>query len=331
MFASCNKNDDPYNDYSSTNIGIPKNFVVQNCGIYVLLSWDQNVYNIDSVQIEKSVDSINWVILDTIHPKVHLYIDDQIKIGEIFYRINSLAKNINQHYCYCSLVIDCLCDESRFGNFTDERDSHQYRTIQIGTQTWMAENLAYLPEITQIGESSSSIPGYHIQDYYGINVSEAIKTDNYKNFGVLYNYRAAFNSCPIGWHLPSIEDWDILDDYLTTNGYRYIYSRNKSTDINYDNKIAKSLASNDYWNISTVRGAIGNDILINNTSCFSALPGGRFYIGHFEDINNSGYWWSTTYRVRSKITIRSLNFNSENLNTEEMNEISFLSVRCLKD
>jgi uncharacterized protein (TIGR02145 family) len=105
----------------------------------------------------------------------------------------------------CFLPISCKTNEPEpepinFGTFTDTRDGHEYKTIQIGTQTWMAENLAYLPTTTPITTWSNTEPCYYVYDY--------------AKYGVLYNWTAALTACPTGWHLPSDAEWTVLLNYL---------------------------------------------------------------------------------------------------------------------
>jgi uncharacterized protein (TIGR02145 family) len=84
------------------------------------------------------------------------------------------------------------------GTFTDSRDGKIYKTVTIGTQTWMAENLAYKPD-------SGNYWAYD-------NKQKNISKDGY-----LYDWKTANKIAPSGWHLPSIAEWDTLHKFLGDN------------------------------------------------------------------------------------------------------------------
>jgi uncharacterized protein (TIGR02145 family) len=91
--------------------------------------------------------------------------------------------------------------------------------------------------------------------------------------------------------VPSDSEWTVLEKYLILNGYNW----DGTKDTAQYNEIAKSLAAKTDWYIDTTIGAIGNDLTKNNSSGFSALPGGyRGLDGVLREQGNYGYWWSAT-------------------------------------
>ncbi|MCX6239244.1 MAG: fibrobacter succinogenes major paralogous domain-containing protein [Bacteroidia bacterium] len=91
------------------------------------------------------------------------------------------------------LIIAMSSVAQKTGTFTDPRDGKTYKTVKIGTQTWMAENLNF--------KTSDSW-------CYDDSISNCI------TYGRLYRWEAAKTSCPSGWHLPNDAEWTILIDYL---------------------------------------------------------------------------------------------------------------------
>ena len=77
------------------------------------------------------------------------------------------------------------------GTFVDSRDGKTYKTTKIGTQWWMAENLAY-----NVGDGC-----------WAYNNDES----NVATYGRLYIWEAAQAACPSGWHLPSENEWKQLE------------------------------------------------------------------------------------------------------------------------
>ena len=80
------------------------------------------------------------------------------------------------------------------GTFIDQRDNKRYKIVTIGTQTWMAENLAY--------KANSGCWAYNND------------LKNVKVYGYLYNWETAKKSNPQGWHLPTDNEWKKLINYL---------------------------------------------------------------------------------------------------------------------
>lgn len=195
-----------------------------------------------------------------------------------------------------------------YGIVTDV-EGNLYKTIQIGTQTWMAENLKTtkyrngdpIPNVPITGASTGAYCWYN-------NDAATYKT----NYGALYNWLAVKDSrnlAPAGWHIPTDEEWTILTDFL--GGTNVSGGKLKESGITH-------------W-LSPNTGA-------TNESGFTALPAGRVE-GKFSEFAYFGGWWSSTgyggtdtwhyeliYNYNSILRIRyPIRFNEG------------YSVRCVKD
>jgi len=190
-----------------------------------------------------------------------------------------------------------------YSSYTDSRDGYVYKTVTIGNQVWMAENLRYLPSVVGPEIGSDTTPYYYVYGYNGTNVSEAKATANYKSYGVLYNWTAACSSCPNGWHLPSDTEWSELFDknYIRTlkePGTTHWNSPNEAT----------------------------------NETGFTALPGGlRYSNGVFGSIGLGAIWWSATEYNTYEAWYRCMPpYSIGNTRSIFIKESGF-SVRCVKD
>lgn len=156
------------------------------------------------------------------------------------------------------------------GTITDSRDGKVYSTVKINNQTWMAENLAYLPAVSPSSYSGATSPFYFVNGYEGSNVTAAKATVNYDTYGVLYNWSAAKSACPSGWHLASDAEWDTLTEYLAISAGGFMKE-----------------AGTTHWE-SPNTGA-------TNASGFTALPGGsRVENGSFGGPGTVASFWSST-------------------------------------
>ena len=210
---------------------------------------------------------------------------------------------------------------AQHGSFTDSRDGNSYNWVRIGDQVWMAENLAYLPSVSASSSGSYSSPYYYVYGYHGTSVNDAKATNNYSTYGVLYNWPAAMQACPDGWHLPSATEWwpyydtewTTLIDYL--GGTNFAGGKLKETGTMH-------------W-ISPNTGA-------TNETGFRALPGGCWYgTDSFNYLGIHAYFWSTAeyntmYESHRAYCYRLYHYSSNVLQPLYYKLCGF-SVRCLKD
>lgn len=194
--------------------------------------------------------------------------------------------------------------------FTDPRDGKVYQTVTIGNQVWMAENLAYLPSVVGAGTGSQTTPYYYVYGYNGTDVNAAKATSNYATYGVLYNWSAAVNACPAGWHLPSDAEWTQLTDYLG----------------------GQSVAGGKLKETGTTHWSSPNTGATNETG-FTALPGGSRSSrrGNFDNIGNGGFWWSAAENTAESAWGRDIGYSYGGVSRSYGNKGLGFSVRCVRD
>ena len=167
---------------------------------------------------------------------------------------------------------------------TDSRDGKTYRIVKIGTQIWMAENLDYAAEGSKCYDNESA---------------------NCEIYGHLYNWNTAKKSCPSGWHLPSKNEWEVLDKA-----------------VGGQEVAGKNLKANSGWNYD------GNG---TDEFDFSALPGGHGNSdGGFFYVGGTGNWWSATDGGASLAYLRGIN-SSSNVDGGYNYKSNLFSVRCVQN
>ena len=206
-------------------------------------------------------------------------------------------------------------------------DGNVYTTITIGTQTWMVENL-------RTTKYQNGDPIQNVTD----NSAWATQTKgalcNYSNneangtkYGKLYNWHAVNDSrklAPNGWHIPTDAEWTTLTTYLTSNPGASV-------------TVAKALAAKTDWATSAEVNAVGNDLTKNNSSGFTALPGGFRGLngpsGTFAWLTTSGWFWSSSPSNYTEMgNARGLsNSTKGNLEMGMFFKTDGLAVRCIKD
>lgn len=180
---------------------------------------------------------------------------------------------VSTFICSCDIVnTDDLPDGSKVSTVEDI-DGNIYRTIKIGTQTWMVENLRVTKYRNgdQIATTVDPLQDFSLTPFpkyqWAFNGDESLAA-KYGRLYTLGTVMDARNIAPVGWHIPTDEEWSILESYLVSSGQNYDGSKT-------GNKFAKSLAAKTDWIETNNIGSIGNDLTKNNSSGFSALPSGK--------------------------------------------------------
>jgi uncharacterized protein (TIGR02145 family) len=196
---------------------------------------------------------------------------------------------------------------------TDCRDGQTYKTVTIGTQTWMADNLNYA--------DSAAMPNLKGNSWCYNN-----RADSCAKYGRLYTWTAAMNiassyqsvsasaviatlqqgACPAGWHIPTSAEWTTLVNYV--GGSSTAGTKLKSTSGWYDS---------------------GNG---TDAYGFSALPAGnRDYDGDFVYVGHYANFWSATEDATDYAYYRDLGYSYADMDTVNYGKDNAFSVRCVQD
>ncbi len=167
--------------------------------------------------------------------------------------------------------------------FADPRDGNVYRTIKVDGLTWMAENLRFT------------------------GIEGAYCFDNDKNnipiYGALYEWKAAVNACPSGWHLPSGAEFSKLTNH-------------------FERRDTWGKGPNDAFNIQ--------------------LGGLQDYEGIFSEVDESGYYWTSTeydenyaeyfsYLIIAEKKVIDISRQADVAEIQGSEKTNKYSVRCVRD
>jgi uncharacterized protein (TIGR02145 family) len=197
------------------------------------------------------------------------------------------------------------------GNIAKDLDGNTYKTIKIGNQIWMAENL----KTTKFNDGAAIPLVIDNAAWLGLNTPAYCWYDNdsiYKNlYGALYNGYSVNTGklCPTGWHVSSDTEWSALITYLGGDNIAGGKLKEKGTS---------------HWS-STNPGA-------TNESGFTALPGGsRYSNGFYFTVKNLGYWWTSIEGKTLNGWYRSIYNRNSVVSRNYYDLTNGFSVRCVKD
>ncbi len=236
-------------------------------------------------------------------------------------KTNSTTNSSNDVTCVDNPNINFTSIGTPVGKFSDcikDIDGNVYKTVTIGTQTWMAENLktskyndgTTIPNVKDSLEWSKLTTGAWC--YYNNDEKNNAK------YGKLYNWSVVSktsngnkNVCPTGWHVPTDDDWMILIGYLGND----------------------SIAGSEMKEVGTISWNSPNTGATNK-SLFTGLPGGfrDHKYGSYHNIGYNGSWWSSMEgKATGSAWCRYLYDFIGNAGRGYDGKKDGKSVRCLKD
>jgi len=250
-------------------------------------------------------------IIYDLHPSTKYYVRA--------YAINAVGIAYGDELTFTTLAVSPIIfnPDLAYGSVADA-DGNLYKIIQIGNQTWMAENLRTtkfndgesIPLVTgDIEWEKLTTPGYCWYDN---------DPSSYKDpYGALYNWYAVNTEklCPEGWHVPANAEWNILSNYLGAD------------------------AGGKMEETGTIKW-VNPNTGASNVSGFTAIPGGSrdpFYqewrYSTFGYLGYNSSWWSATEHGSPNVGYAAWLFSDKSTFSNEFQavKIAGLSVRCLKD
>lgn len=253
-----------------------------------------------------------WNVADTMSYDIYDYKNSKkIECNEFGKIVHGAVNTDIVYFCYGKEWKKFYGNESvSYGKLVDERDGQIYRTVKIGNQTWMAENLGYADE-----EKYSSMGNGRFwcsQERFGCVYSWSATIDSVywsksgKNCGYFSDFPCGLPEkvrgvCPSGWHVPNDEEWETLK------------GQGKSTDL-------------------FAKGTMANDEITDKFG-FEAYPLKKIGVeDYYANDQTACFWSSSEYNSKHDSSIGIafiLRVEDSQLEWYERNQ--FASVRCVKD
>jgi len=337
LFFGCNKKEENQNVDPTCNIINPLNNeeFIQGEKIEIKAVADDIDGEIKYVKFEINEDSV--FVANSI-PYTIEWDSEMKELGAYTIKATAFDKNNGTYTDEITILIVKIDSLGRHSAKVNDYDNNIYRTIKIGNQWWMAENLktthysngTSIPLVENINDWDNLENGDKAMCYYDNSIPNSI------TYGALYTFGAAMNGlnssetnpigvqgiCPTGWHLPSDNEWKQLEMYLGMSQADADYA-------GYRGSIeASKLAGNsELWEDGDLKNS-----LHFGTSGFNALPGGRRHgDGIFAGSGSAANFLSSTKYDTQYVWYRYISSYEITILRDFGDETSGLSIRCVKD
>jgi uncharacterized protein (TIGR02145 family) len=196
-------------------------------------------------------------------------------------------------------------------------DTNTYHVLHIGYQTWMAENLRTtrykngdnIPNVTDSLQWETLTSGAFC------NYFKTMNSDTITAYGRLYNYYAVTDIhmvCPNGWHVPYANEWKALFAFV---GVIHLGCFDGAGKLKEQGTV--------HWNSPNLK--------VDNSSRFTALPGGERYFGEFRGMGSKACYWSATDHFSGDANYFKLVSDDIINDNDLMTKTTGLSIRCIKN
>jgi uncharacterized protein (TIGR02145 family) len=207
-----------------------------------------------------------------------------------------------------------------YGSVTDV-DGNTYKTVKIGDQWWMCENLKV--EHYNDGSAINLIDISVLDSTWSSTTEGSCCFINDSIYGKLYNYLTVSDNrklAPVGWHIPSDQEWQIMEKHIGM-------SDNEASNFAWrgTNEAEKLV-------IKSSLGWLSSPLVFGtNLVGFSALPGGvRIIDGSTNTFQSTAFWWTSTLES-NKVFYRYIDFQHKQIFRQTTYPQYGMSIRCVKD
>ena len=223
-------------------------------------------------------------------------------------------------FLYAQEIPDC--------GIVKDIDGNEYRTVMMGEECWMRENLRTI----HYADGREIVP-----------TPQAPNNDpqNITRYGQLYTWFSVLDNaepteetdgrvqgpCPDGWHVPANFEWMGVEDFV---GYKDYYRC--GTDVN---NVAKAMVSKEGWQFDFLtKGAeccIIEDVSTNNATGFSVLPAGSVWNAQTEGFGTNAGFWTCSEGSPDTSPIHRFYYTNATVEINCTPKEAFYSVRCIKN